>query len=171
MFTKEMSLAAISFVSSVALAGEVIPVSTLDAERYMGTWYEIASIPQIFQTGCMNITAIYTLQPDASVKVENKCRLLWSRGFPLSVTGQAVIPNIAEPAKLKVSFFNTNPADYWVLDLATDYSYALVGGPSRTYLWILSREKTLAPEAYNHLLQVAEQQGFDTQRLRKTKQE
>jgi apolipoprotein D and lipocalin family protein len=170
MLNKTITLLAATLTSTLASAADVTPVSALDVPRYMGLWYEIAAIPQIFQTGCRNTTATYTLQEDGSVEVVNQCRLLWSSGFPLSATGRATIPNPMEPAKLKVSFFGSQ-ADYWVLALAPDYSYALVGDPARRSLWILSREKTMSEATYDKLVALAKEQEFDTGKLKKSVQE
>jgi apolipoprotein D and lipocalin family protein len=170
MLNKTMALFAATLASSLATAAEVTPVATVDVPRYMGLWYEIASIPQIFQTGCRNTTATYTLQEDGSVEVVNQCRLFWSSGFPLSATGRATIPNSLEPGKLKVSFFGSQ-ADYWILALANDYSYALVGDPSRRSLWILSREKTMSDATYEKLVTQAKDQQFDIGRLKRSVQE
>ncbi len=166
-----LATATLAAIPSLANAADVTTVNTLDVERYMGLWYEIAAFHQIFQTGCHNTTANYTLQDDGSVKVENKCRLFWSSGFPIGATGRATIANALEPRKLKVSFFNSPGADYWILALAPDYSYAMVGDPGRKTLWILSREKTMERYIYEKLLQTANDQEFDIERLKRTDQD
>jgi apolipoprotein D and lipocalin family protein len=144
-------------------------VAHLDLPRYMGTWYEVASIPQFFQRGCMGTRATYTLQPEGTVQVVNACR----RGDPpqlSQVTGRARLPDPAQSAKLEVSFFRPFWGDYWVIALAEDYSHAAVGSPGRDSLWILSRSPTLPEPTYQALLGALAAQHYDTSRLRRSVQ-
>ncbi|HPD06285.1 MAG TPA: lipocalin family protein [Candidatus Bipolaricaulis sp.] len=121
-------------------------VEELDLPRYLGTWYAVASIPTTFERDCaQGTTATYTLLPNGQVEVVNAC--FSSDGQRIEARGRAWVPDPQVPAKLKVSFVNFLglrffPADYWVIDLAPDYSYAVVGHPSRSYGWILSRTPT-----------------------------
>ena len=125
-------------------------VERVDIQRYMGLWYAVAHIPNSFEAMCaQGTTAYYALLPDGQVEVTNTC--YDADGKPSRVVGRAWVPNTADPAKLKVSFvrflgLSLFPADYWVLDLAADYSYAVVGSPSSSFGWILSRTPTL-PES------------------------
>jgi apolipoprotein D and lipocalin family protein len=144
-------------------------VAQLDLPRYMGTWYEIASIPQFFQRGCTGTRATYTLQPEGHVQVVNACR----RGDPpqlSQVTGRARLPDPAHSAKLEVSFFRPFWGDYWVIALAEDYTHAAVGSPGRDSLWILSRTPTLPEPTYQALLQNLSAQHYDVTRLQRTQQ-
>jgi apolipoprotein D and lipocalin family protein len=81
---------------------------------------------------------------------------------------------LAEPsgsqAKLKVQFFWPFRADYWIIELDPDYRHAVVGHPSRDYLWILARTRTMEPAVYQSLLARIEAHGFDVQRLERTRQ-
>ena len=86
-------------------------------------------------------------------------------------TGTAWMPNPSEPTKLKVRFFWPFSGDYWILALDPDYKYVMIGEPARDYLWILSREKTLAEQTVNTLLAQAKSQGFDTTKVLRTPQD
>jgi apolipoprotein D and lipocalin family protein len=140
-----ITLAAISFVS--VRQGEPMTVDSVDVARYMGTWYAVASIPTSFERGCLQgTTAYYRLLPSGQVEVTNTC--YDAAGESSRVMGRAWIPDPKETGKLKVSFvrvlgISLFAADYWILDLADDYSYAVVGHPERTFGWILSRTPTL----------------------------
>jgi apolipoprotein D and lipocalin family protein len=148
---------------------EVVP--ELDLDRYAGRWYEIASFPQRFQAGCVATTANYSLREDGRIRVENECRDGSLDGELRRAEGVAwpVDPNESR-AKLKVQFFWPFRGDYWVIELDPDYRYAVVGEPSREYLWILARTRTLDPEVYATLLSRIESHGFDTDRLNPTLQ-
>lgn len=150
-------------------------VEQLDVARYAGLWYEIASNPQSFQTGCRCTTAQYTLMPNGNVAVKNSCRLgfKWA-SFPISVNLQAqAVPNTGN-AQLRVSFggkTTTGSPNYCVLLLAPDYSYAVVGEPSLRSLWILSRTPQIDETLYNELLVKIREIAYPTKYLRKTAQD
>lgn len=147
---------------------ETVPF--LDIQKYMGRWYEIASFPAWFQQDCTGTTATYALNPDGSVQVVNKCYKSSLTGPEDTAIGNATIADTKTNAKLKVSFFWPFYGDYWVIDLAPDYSYAVVGHPNRDYLWILSRVPTMDARIYESILKKIQAKGFDVTRLRKTEQ-
>ncbi|MEO8213186.1 MAG: lipocalin family protein [Myxococcales bacterium] len=148
-------------------------VSKVELKRYLGTWYEIASFPQRFQRGCSFTTATYTLRADGDIDVLNRCRKATvgtSAGEETFALGRARVVDRVTNAKLEVSFFRPFWGDYWIIDLADDYRYAVVGHPSRDYLWILSRSPTMDEDTYQRLLEGLRTRGYDTLRLVRTQQ-
>lgn len=153
-------------------AEELQTVPSVDVAQYLGKWYEIARLPQVFEKGCTAVTAEYSLNDDGSVKVFNSCRLLDpEKGVPITITGKAVAVD-ASYAKLDVSFFKgMTQGKYWILELDPDYQWALVGEPSRTSLFVLSRTPTLDEGIYQNLLKAAaEKHGYDISKVEKTRQ-
>jgi apolipoprotein D and lipocalin family protein len=146
------------------------PVARVDLQRYMGTWYEIASIPQSFQAGCMGTRATYTLKEGGEVEVINACRKPTTDGRLQRATGRARVVENTQGAQLKVSFFRPFWGDYWIVDLADDYSYAAVGSPGRDTLWILSRTPTLVDAVYDGILNRLRAKQYDVSRLVRTQQ-
>jgi apolipoprotein D and lipocalin family protein len=156
-----------------AAAAEDAPlrtVETVDVARYMGLWYSIASIPTSFERQCVQgTTAEYTLLENGKIQVVNTC--YDSEGNPDIARGRAWLPNPQETAKLKVSFvqflgFWWFGGAYWVIDLAPDYSYAVVGHPARTFGWILSRTPTLPEDVLSGIVERLEAQGYDFEDFR-----
>jgi len=145
-------------------------VAHVDLSRYIGTWYEIANFPQIFQRGCTATTASYTLRGDGDIDVLNRCRKGSIDGEEKSALGRAHVVDRSTNAKLVVSFFRPFWGDYWIIDLADDYSYAVVGHPSRDYLWILSRTPSMDPGLYEGILRRLAAQGYETSRIVRTSQ-
>ncbi|KAM1508124.1 hypothetical protein ACFX10_017480 [Malus domestica] len=151
-------------------------VKGLDLQRYMGRWYEIASVPSRFQPkNGENTRATYTLKDDGTVNVLNETWTDGKRGF-IEGTAYKADPN-SDEAKLKVRFYVPPflpiipvTGDYWVLFIDEDYQYALIGQPSRNSLWILSRRPHLDEEIYNQLVQRAADEGYDVSKLHKTRQ-
>jgi apolipoprotein D and lipocalin family protein len=149
---------------------ELRTVERVDLGRYLGLWYEIASFPQSFQKGCTASNATYTLRKDGQIGVLNRCRKGGLDGKESKAEGVARVVDKQTNAKLEVSFFRPFWGDYWVIDLDPDYQFAVVGHPSRDYLWILSRQPTLPEAQYAAILQRLEAQGYQTARLVRTLQ-
>lgn len=145
-------------------------VPEVDIEKYAGTWYEIASFPQRFQKGCHCTTATYTKTDKDYIIVENRCRKDSVNGKMSYIKGKAFIDPGTNNSKLKVQFFWPFKGKYWIIDLAEDYSYAVVGHPNREYLWILSRKPAMDETTYRDIVNRAKQQNFDVSKLRKTVQ-
>ena len=145
-------------------------VAQVDLSRYLGTWYEIASFPQSFQRGCTATTADYTVRPDGDIDVLNRCRVGSIGGKEKTALGRARVVDRSTNAKLEVSFFRPFWGDYWIIDLADDYTYSVVGHPGRDYLWILSRTPTMSEATYEAIATRLKAQGYETARLRRTVQ-
>jgi apolipoprotein D and lipocalin family protein len=145
-------------------------VTHVDLQRYLGTWYEISSFPQSFQAGCTATTATYEGRTDGEIDVVNRCRKDSLNGPEKVAKGRARIVDRASNAKLEVSFFRPFWGDYWIIALGNDYEYAVVGHPSRDYLWILSRTPTMDAQLYATIVQRLSQLGYEIGRLKKTLQ-
>ena len=144
-------------------------VERVDLGRYAGKWYEIATIPMSFQKGCTGVTANYTIRPDGDVDVVNTCRKETLDGPERQATAKAWSVDPSN-AKLVVRFFWPFTGDYWIIDLDPDYRWAVVGHPSREYLWILSRTPQMDPATYDGILARLRAQSYDTTKLVKTPQ-
>ena len=149
-------------------------VAHVDLERYMGLWYEIAKFPVFFERGLVAVTAEYTLEDDGRIRVINRGLKESFDGKASMIQGRAKVPDPEQPGKLRVRF-DPFPArlfagDYWIVDLDENYEYAVVSGPSRKVLWILSRTSTMDDERYQDIVQRLAERGFDVDKLEKTPQ-
>ena len=170
----------LTIISNV-MAEEPLPVTTVeqvDLNRYCGTWYEIAHLPNWFQRKCAgNTTAEYSILPDGRIRVVNRCGK--ADGGVITAEGIARKKDRnGSNSKLEVRFapswLGWLPmvwGSYWIIDLGSDYSYAAVGDPSRKYLWILSRTKSLDPAVRDAIIKRLKIMGFDTEKLIYTRQE
>ncbi len=165
---------ALGAVGTPAGASGLRVVSHVDLGRYVGTWYEIASIPASFQRFCAGgTTATYTALPNGRVEVLNQCYT--STGERKKALGRAWVVDKTTNARLKVSFVSLLgwwlfSADYWIIDLGERYEYAVVGHPSRKYGWILSRTPTLPQDVLAGIHSRLAAQGYDVSRFRMTDQ-
>ena len=147
-------------------APPLLPAENVDLKKYSGLWYDYAHTPQRFLVRCSDITAEYKIESDRYVSVYNSC--VKDSGKKSAIKGKAFPVKGGNNAKLKVQFFWPFRADYWILDIDKDYQYAIIGGPSRSYLWILSRTPEMDEEKYNELVGKAEAMGFDVESLIRT---
>ncbi len=179
--TTPFVLGALASLAAFAAQGHGSPVEVVpavDLDRYAGRWYEIARLPNRFQNDCgCCVTATYTPREDGRLTVVNECRT--GDGKSKAVEGEAKVASRDGPSsKLKVrfaprllSFLGFVWGDYWILDLAEDYSHALVGSPDRKYLWVLARDRKMAEETYAEIQEKAASMGFDASRVQRTAQE
>ena len=144
---------------------EHVTVKNLDLDKYLGTWYEIARYDHSFERNMTGVTATYSMRPDGKIKVVNQGYLNSLNGKHKKATGKAKIPDKNEPGRLKVSFFLFFYGDYFVLELDTDYKWALIGSSSPGYLWILSRTPQLDKEVTDMILTKARERGYNTEQL------
>jgi len=143
-------------------------VSYVDLNKYAGKWYEITSFPQRFQKGCYCTTAEYTWSEKGYVIVENRCNKDSVTGKQSSIKGKAFVVKNSGNAKLKVQFFWPFTGKYWIIDLADDYTYAVVSHPNKKYLWILSRTSKMDETVYQQILSRLNEKGFDLSKLQQT---
>ena len=169
-------LTTLSIFAQSAKETAVRTVPSVDLNKYSGVWYEIAKYPNKFQKDCVaNTTATYTLKGPDKLEVLNRC--LEKDGTVKDAKGAGKVEDKQTKAKLKVrfapgflSFLSAVWGDYWVIDLAPDYSYSVIGTPDRDYFWILSRTPEMKDSVYQEILRRAEQQGFVPGKVVKTPQ-
>ena len=166
---KRALFAVVRAAGAVSAAEPLATVGNVDLARYAGQWHEVARYPNRFQQQCVSdTTATYALRDDGKVSVVNRCR---TRDGYDEVNGVARRVD-GRTDRLQVSFL---PAalrwlpigwgDYWVIELAPDYRYAVVGEPSRQYLWVLSRTHALSPEDRRAIEARLPAHGYDAARL------
>lgn len=178
------SFAAVA-VSALALVGASLAVAnpssaplttvpSIDLARYQGTWYQLALYPNRFQKSCVaNTRATYTALPDGNVQVINQCRGadgkdIQAEGLARPASGAQRSGNQLSPPQLQVRFA---PAwlswlpmvwgNYWVIQLAADERYAVVGEPKREFLWVLARDKQLSASDWSAIESRLKEQGYD----------
>lgn len=162
-------LSLFAFIGCSSKHAPLETVQKVNLERYLGTWYEIARYEHAFQKDCKNVTATYSMNEDQTIHVLNQCQTIQTNEQK-SATAKAYAADDSN-SKLKVTFFWPFYGDYWILMLADDYEYAVVGTPSREYLWILSRTKTLHNDTKRKILKQLAILQFDTSKLLWTIQE
>lgn len=169
-----MKNAFVVFIFGLILGGnafsknaEIPTAPHVDLEKYLGKWYEVASIPQSFQRKCVrNTFAEYSMSEDNLIKVLNSCDT--QSGDKKFAEGRAKVIELEHNSKLKVTFVKlirwifAFGGNYWILDVAPNYSYALVGDPTLKYAWILSRTPAMDKTIFIEIESKYRALGYDT---------
>lgn len=170
MKTTLLLMLSLTLAACMGVPDGVKVVDHIEAEKYLGKWYEIARLDNRFERGLEKITANYSMRDDGGIKVVNG-------GFNVKkqkwheATGKAYFVDAQHAdktynGKLKVSFFGPFYAAYNIMTLDKPYyNYVMVCGPDKSYLWILSRTPQLAYPIKQHLTAQAHELGFDTSQL------
>lgn len=153
-------------MTGMVSAAPLPTVDHVDLQRYLGKWYEIASIPQFFQKQCVgDVTAEYAMDGD-NIAVTNSCQT--AKGERSVAHGQARVVDKVSQSKLEVTFVKLFGwrylfgGDYWIIDLAPDYHYAVIGHPDRTYAWILASTPSLPKQELADIAARMQANGYDT---------
>lgn len=156
--------ALLSIACSTTPPKGVTPIEGFNADLYLGSWYEIARLDHAFESGLESVTATYSKREDGGLKVVNRGFNVAKQRWQQSV-GKAYFTGPQSRAALKVSFFGPFYGGYNVIALDEDYQHALVCGPNRDYLWILSRTPQISEQVKTALLAKARETGFDVSKL------
>jgi len=164
----------LAFVSALAslgcTAGPPLDVAPdVNLSRFQGKWYEIARLPRTTQTDCHGTTAFYTPGSDGSLSLVNQCNVGSATGPLKTVSMTASVPNTSVPAKLALDVGGF-VGDYWILEVGSNYEYAVVGHPSRLYWWVLSRTPSLDSSTMQGIVDRAKSDEFDMSQLQYTPQ-
>jgi len=165
MIKKLLIFIPILISSCLNIPENVSPVTGFDVDRYLGTWHEIARLDHSFERGLEKVTAEYSYRDDGGIKVVN-------RGFdPVKnrwkeTIGKAYFVGDSNLGRLKVSFWGPFYGAYNIIDLdKKNYSYSLVCGPKKSYLWILAREPHMEESLKSELIKKAKALGFETDKM------
>jgi apolipoprotein D and lipocalin family protein len=153
----------------LACQHEPLDVASVELARMQGKWFEIAKLPRPSQAGCTGTTAEYSLKSSTELLVVNECREGGLSGPVRRAAARAVATDPAVPAKLSLDF-GFAYGDYWVVEVGERYEHAVIGHPTREYLWILSRTPTLPRPTLDGVLERARARGFPVGILSYTEQ-
>lgn len=148
------------FACRTTMSVDNSPVTKVDMNKFLGRWYELARFDHRFERNMDNCTATYTQEHDGSIKITNRGKKDGKWNISVGKAKHTDAPGI-----LRVSFFRPFYSDYRILMLATDYSYALIGGSDEDYLWILSRTPQLEYHKLCKIISEAQRRGYDTENL------
>lgn len=148
-------------------------VASIDLQKFMGTWYVIANIPTFIEEGAHEAIETYTWnEAEKYIEVDFKFRKDSCEGEIKSYPQKAWVFNTQSNSHWKIQFKWWLPKfDYYILDVAPDYSYTVIGVPNRKYIWIMARTPVLSDEIYNSLVAKAQTEWlYDVSKIQKVPQ-
>jgi apolipoprotein D and lipocalin family protein len=142
-------------------------VPSVDIPRFMGNWYVIANIPTIIEEGGTDAVETYVWN-----EKEKRIDVTFTQRINSETKKYTQKAFIHDPSgnEWRIQFFWPLKFAYYVIDLAPDYSYTVIGVPSRKYLWIMAREKSLPVPVYEGILARLKEQQYDTSKILKVPQ-
>jgi apolipoprotein D and lipocalin family protein len=160
-----LSVGLVAGAAQTAAAQSATAAPALDLNRYMGTWYEVARLPDKAERRCVGGAMVLNALADKPhrFQVVDSCRAKDGYTNVRNFNGKEA--DKSGGGKLKLSSFWPFSTKYWVLALGPTYDWALVGNPNHKSLWVLSRTATLPPEELTKIEALAAAQGFDTSKL------
>lgn len=169
-FTRAALLAATSILGLACSEAPLDTAPGVDLDRFQGQWFEIAKLPRPTEVDCRATTASYKRTGSTTLDLIHECHVGSLDGPVRQSVAHAKVPDGSSPAKLSVDFGSGYWGDYWIIDVGKSYEYAVVGHPTRKYLWIISRTAKLDQATLDGILQRAKDQGFETANLEYTQQ-
>jgi len=152
---------------SASQAAAPAPTKPVELQRYVGRWYEVARVPNRFEngSGCEAPTADYHQDDKGEVTVVQTCHQHSPTGPKKTYHATAQILDPGANAKFRLTFYLVLSVDYWVIDHADDYRWAIVGDPKGQYVWLFSRQPGASAEMKNALVARARTLGYDVHKL------
>lgn len=150
-------------ISGLLNADKNIPVAKVDLKKYAGTWYSIYSIPTVFDRGSRETTTKYTLNDEGYYNVITTYKKPGDEKVH-SITSK-IFPSEEQTAIMKAQFIWPIKVDYWVIELAEDYSYVVVGHPDHKFLFIMSRSKKIPKKTYDEIVERCKAKGYEVSKL------
>ena len=149
---------------SVGIPKNAVAIQNFNADKYLGTWYEIARFDYKFEKNMDHVTATYSLNEKGNIRVQNRGFDYVKKEWKESI-GEAKFVNKKNEGRLKVSFFKPIWAGYNVIDIDENYQYALVAGSNLKYLWIVSKTTEIPESIKLRFLEKARKLGYPTEQL------
>ncbi|MBB6481433.1 lipocalin family protein [Spirochaeta isovalerica] len=136
-------------------------VDYVDLERFSGDWYVIALIPTAFEKGASHGIENYSIDSEGNIRVrytftkgsENpKEKVMYQKGW---------VYDFETNAEWRVQPLWPLKLPYYVLELAEDYSYTVIGTNNYKYLWIMARSPVMETGVLEGIINRMTERGFD----------
>ena len=145
-------------------------VDYVDLERFMGDWYVIANIPTFIEKNATNAIESYTMADKGKVNTIFTFFQESPKGKKKTYKPIGYIYNKETNAEWRMQFIWPFKMPFYIIDLDEEYSYTVIGIPSRKYVWIMARDSVLPDEIYDKIIDNLELIGYNISKIKKVPQ-
>ena len=163
------SLAVLAACSSAPMSATTANAQPIDLQRFMGRWHVIAHVPYFAERGHVASVDEYTLRPDGRIGVRYTYRTSFSSPLE-SLDSSATVKANTGNREWTTWFFRVIPTKYRILEVAPDYSWALIDYPGRDLAWVFARAPVMDDALYRDLEQRLAGHGVNTDKVRRVPQ-
>lgn len=157
------------FLSPLACSSQPMPTAppaadAIALDRFMGAWHVIAHVPYFGERGHVASRDEYTLRADGKIDVH----YVYQQGFAEPVKtldSHATVKAESGGRRWTTWIFGVIPTKFNILEVAPDYSWALINYPGRDLAWVFARTAELSDGEYSKLLEKMRGYGVDTGKL------
>ena len=146
-------------------------VPFVDIERFMGDWYVIANIPTFIEKRATNAMESYRLNNKGQIETTFTFYKDTPNGKKKVYNPIGFIYNKETNAEWRMQFIWPFKAHFLIIDLADDYSYTVIGVPSRKYVWVMARKPQLSDDTFLSITKKLVETGYDISKIQKVIQE
>lgn len=169
MLIAAAALTAVSACSSTPMPANIAGAPPIDLPRFMGRWHVIARVPYFAERGHVASVDEYTLQPDGDIGVRYTYRKRFS-GPQQSLESRATVKARTGNRQWTTRFFRVIPTRYRILEVAPDYSWALIDYPGRDLAWVFARAPVMGDALYQDLERRLGAYGVNVDKVRRVPQ-
>jgi len=145
-------------------------VDYVDLEKYMGDWYVIANIPTFIEKNATNSIESYKLAENGIIETTFTFYKNTPKGEKKIYHPKGFVYNHQTNAEWRMQFLWPFKLPFLIIDLDQDYSYTVIGYPSRKYVWIMARNPIINEDQYKKILDNLTDIGYDISMIKKVPQ-
>ena len=161
-----LAIALLAGSAGTALAQAPEPRATINLDRFMGRWYEIARTPNDRQSDCWAANQVWSRRNATSFSISQTCHRGSRTGRTTTINTTARVLDTATNAKWEASFFGGLIRQrYWVIDIAPDYSWMIATTADGQFPALLSRSPTMSAAQKTELIARMGRLGLPTRQL------
>jgi apolipoprotein D and lipocalin family protein len=165
MVKQVLGLVAALMLAGMAAGQSVSAVPKLDMNKLMGSWYEVARLPDKLEKHCVSEGMVLYALGDKPNRFQMVTSCAMKDGIPNAWNASGKAANKRGDGQMKVTYVWPFSAKYWVLATGPEFEWVLVGSPNHKALWVLSRTAAMKPEVLAEIQGKAAAEGFNMAKL------
>lgn len=162
------------YLQSIAAGGakdvEVNTVEYVDLKRFSGEWLVAALIPSPIEKKAQRGVETYTVKDNGNIDIQYSYYKRTKPDKQKIMTQKGHVIDKESNAHWKISPLWPLKFNYYILELAEDYSYTVIGTDSKNYLWIMVRRDAYGDFDLDSVIRSQIEKGYDGSKIIKMDQ-